>query len=346
MSCTNEKINEVALRNFIYIIGMPRGGTSVLRNAINEHDEILMLPEISHFMRHVWAYRNKVHMRLLRIIFQVPTFYNESKVLAEMPEQDSTEFNRKINKAFNNLDLSSMYKLYPEIYSQDESCEKEASKSKYWGDKSNNFAGVEDILKFMPGSKLVLLVRDPRSNVLSLSKRAKFKESFDPKSKVNMYEYFRSSLVWNNFNKKISSLKYKYPEQVKVVKFEDFLEKPEIILNSIFKYILGNELPLDELKKKVDSLNYGASNSNEQGKGISKKALARWQKELSTDEVKFIESICGKVAIQFKYDTSDWGGLSLFKVLSQISGLKRKAYCSYLLIKDRLSSIFLKSVNF
>ena len=66
-----------ALDRFVYIVGMARGGTTVVRDAIDVHDQVLVLPGMTHFMNQVWRYRKRVHQRLLNQIFRLPAFYRE-----------------------------------------------------------------------------------------------------------------------------------------------------------------------------------------------------------------------------------------------------------------------------
>ena len=62
-------ISEEALENLVYIVGHPRGGTKFIQNAIGIHDDVLMLPNITHFMNLVWRYRKKVDQRAFTTLF-------------------------------------------------------------------------------------------------------------------------------------------------------------------------------------------------------------------------------------------------------------------------------------
>ena len=55
-----------ALDRLVYLVGPPRGGTTIMYFSLGLHDRILTLPMLSSFIPHVWRYRGKVHDRLLR----------------------------------------------------------------------------------------------------------------------------------------------------------------------------------------------------------------------------------------------------------------------------------------
>ena len=317
-----------ALERFVYVVGMARGGTSVIRDAMGIHENILMLPGMTHFMNQVWRYRNKVHDRLLRQIFQLPECYREAAVLRDLDKEKSRALQVYIQEAFNSRDLKRMWQLYPVVYALDrENNKKSPGEITWWGDKANDFYGVEKVHRSFPMGKFIFVVRDPRGVAASMAKRAAVKKTVSYDATIEEDELIRASISWRNMTQRMLRFAARYRGRALLVRYEDFLRTPAEKLNEIFDFLTGIPLSGDVIERRLDGLSYGATNvPDERGKGLSKAPLERWKNDLSDEQVKRIGEITGETARRVGYSLE--GSLStatIFRVVHRAPSFKEKA---------------------
>ncbi|MDY7034754.1 MAG: sulfotransferase, partial [Thermodesulfobacteriota bacterium] len=245
-------LSKEALNRFIYIIGAARGGTTIIRNAIGLHDNILMLPGMTHFMNQVWRYRKKVHNRLLRQIFRMPPFYGESEALKSLSER--SDFNKHLDGTLKGHNLRHMWQIYPLVYGLDKKNTKRPDQILCWGDKANDFYGIETVRRYFPKGKFIFVVRDPRAAVLSLARRALRKEEHRIVAEVDEVKLIEASIHWRNMIQRMAYFSGRHPDRTIIVKFEDFLMTPEATLNRIFRFTVGVPMDHDVIEKRLRGL--------------------------------------------------------------------------------------------
>ncbi|MBN1104854.1 MAG: sulfotransferase [Deltaproteobacteria bacterium] len=315
-----------ALERLIYVVGFARGGTSVFRDALDIHDQILMLPEMTHFLNQVWRYRSKVHQRLLRQVFRLPSFYREEAVLAGLPEDRRYLLQRHIDQALSGRDLKRMWQIYPLIYALDPGNHKKGDGILAWGDKANDFHAVEDAAGSFPEGKFIMLLRDPRSVGLSQAKRAVLKETRRQGSGVNDLKLVEACVSWRNMAQRMLVFAKRHRERTMLVRFEDFLAEPEATLNRVFAFTVGLPLEVGLLRERLGRLTYGATNDpSEKGAGLSTRSLDRWKTLLTEKQVALVAGIVGPTAKKAGYELSPSGKrASLSSLLENTPTIKQK----------------------
>lgn len=316
-----------ALDHFVYVVGMARGGTSVIRDAMDIHDKILMLPGMTHFMNQVWRYRHKVHDRLLRQIFQLPEFYREEAVMRDLDREKSRALQVYVQKAFASRDLKRMWQIYPVVYALDRENTGSPKEVTCWGDKANDFYGLEEVYRSFPLGKFIFVLRDPRGVAASIAKRTAVKKEASYDAPVEEEELIRASISWRNMTQRMLRFSRRHREKALLVRFEDFLKNPVEKLNEIFIFVTGMTLPADVIESRVEALGYGATNvPDERGRGLSKAPLERWKENLNEKQVERIQAITGETAREAGYRLE--GSLSpatVFRVILSAPSLKEKA---------------------
>ena len=317
-------LSQEALNRFIYVIGAARGGTTIIRKAIGIHDNILMLPGMTHFMNQVWRYKNKIHDRLLRQIFRMPSFYGESEVLRSPSE--GSDLGKHIDRALKGNNLRHMWQIYPLVYGLDKKNKKRPDQILCWGDKANDFYGIETVRRYFPKGKFIFVVRDPRAAVLSLARRALRKEEHKIVKDVDDVKLIEASIHWRNMIQRMAYFSGRHPDRTIIVKFEDFLMTPEATLNRIFRFTVGVPMDHDVIGKRLRDLTYGASNEpEERGSGISRKPIGRWKEALTQSQVETIAKLAGQTAFKIGYMPD--GSLSLadfIQIIKRVNSLKQK----------------------
>ena len=317
-------LSKEALNRFIYVIGAARGGTTIIRNAIGIHDNILMLPGMTHFMNQVWRYRKKVHNRLIRQIFRMPPFYGESEALKSLSEK--SDFNKHIDRALKGHNLRHMWQIYPLVYGLDKKNTKRPDQILCWVDKANDFYGIETVRRYFPKGKFIFVVRDPRSAVLSLARRALRKEEHRIVAEVDEVKLIEACIHWRNMIQRMAYFSGRHPDRTIIVKFEDFLMTPEATLNRIFRFTVGVPMDHDVIEKRLRGLSYGASNEpQERGSGISRKPIGRWKEALTQSQVETIAMLTGKTAFKIGYRLDgSMSGADLVQVIKRVKSIKQR----------------------
>ena len=320
-------LSRQALDHFVYIIGVPRGGTSILRDAIGLNDHVLLLPGMTHFMNQVWRYRKKVHQRLLRQIFRLPGFYQEEKVLQSLDEERRRELRVYIDRAINSRDLKRMWEIYPLVYGLDEENQKRCDRIRCWIDKANDFHGVRRVAHAFPKGKFILIVRDPRGAVSSLAKRMAVKETHRTDAVLDDEKLIESCISWRRMTQQMVRFHNKHRKRSLLVKFEDFLGSPVAVLNSIFQFIVDKPLADEILSRRLSELVYGTTNlPGEGGVGIRSEPAERWRKLLDDRQVGLIGELTEKTSEKTGYrQDKPRFRVGIRGILRQIPGLRNKS---------------------
>jgi len=340
-------LSEEALERFVYIVGLARSGTSVLRDAVAIHDNILMLPGMTHFMNQVWRYRKKVHLRLLRQIFQLPQFYRETDVIRSLEPEKGRELQRHIDEASNSGDLKRMWKIYPLVYGLDQENRKKPDEVLCWGDKANDFYRIGAVRRAFARGKFIFIVRDPRGAVSSMAIRMGVKEEarFDPV--LDEAHLIRTCISWRNMTQRMLRFLGHNRDRALLIKFEDFLVSPTKKLNEIFEFVLGVSMPEEEITRRLEALGYGATNDPaDVGKGISERPLERWKTKLNPKQVDTIGTLTGETARKVGYFVE--GSLSaaeFLKALERTPAVGQKVNIFSKLVYLEVLDKFIRPIN-
>ena len=175
-------------RKFLFIIGMPRSGTSLTEQIVSSHEKVFgggELPYIGRIFKNYFELNEKISMKdLLKC------------------EEDYIEFT-------NNIDSS----------------------NKVFTDKAPlNFLYIGFILKFLPNSKFINVVRNPIDNCWSLYKNhfpTKIDFANDLGDLVNYYKNYRDLIeFWKNL----------FPNQIYDLKYENLVNDTKKEVEKLLKF--------------------------------------------------------------------------------------------------------------
>lgn len=203
----------------IFILGMPRSGTKLLRDILNNNNRIsipvyesLFIP---YFIKKYGMTPNFDNKSINEIIFDIKKslFY----YYAKKGKYHFNENHFKTNINYNSL--TSIIKYILQNFS------KNKGDDILWGDKTPRYINhITTLYTAFPNAKFIHIVRDPRDIVIS-AKNAWNK---------NVY---RASQRWNksitNFKNNIDKLNIILIE----IKYEDLLDNPENIIENLCKFL-------------------------------------------------------------------------------------------------------------
>jgi len=249
----------------IFIIGLFRSGTTLLRYLVDSHSRIACPPE-TRFMQH-----------LAEIV-------NSERTLGGL---QAMGFDREHTCQ----QLRRTISYFMENYA--------ASKGKpRWADKTPEYvSSLAFLQEIYPTAKFVMLYRSPldqiRSNIKSGLGLADRIGDFEEEN-----EYQAAANYWSTQSQVMIDFENKYPEQTHRVRYEDLCEDPEAVLTSMLGF-LGESWEPGMLEYYKFDHDYGA----EDGKVGSSRKIVRsthdysaWKQEdlrLSVDKTSAVASVLG-----------------------------------------------------
>lgn len=258
----------------LFVVGMPRSGTKLLRNLLNNHSRISIPEHESQF---------------------IPAFLKK-----EIPRPSGTPFetgNGSGSKPTDWLDHIKAQKFYHNYPSLQRELDKAVLESKspaeaveqmlkftaperiqqntIWGDKSPQYLVHMPILKeYWPTAKFIHVIRDPRDLVLS-------------NRKAWGRNIYRTAHRWNEKVAKALKDSTELGSDHIHVLYEDLLDSPESTLKRLLDF-LGLEMESSMLEVKSKTEEYGDAKGQTKVVGSNK---GKFLKQLSKAELTKIEEI-------------------------------------------------------
>jgi hypothetical protein len=281
--------------NSVFIVGMPRSGTTLLSNLLNATNQIYFGEE-THFFEVLkkWTVSN-------RSIDFLDFFLNNK---------------RDTNKHLKYLRLSEKNKEYI-FKKRDEinanpyfllevicSLKRNENISIIWGEKTpTHFLFLDEIYDNYKGVKVIQIVRDPRDVYLS-----QVKIDWGIKNPLTFASLYKKSVRGLKLNLKSSNYLY--------LKFEDLLSNPSKEMKTVCEFLSIN-YSKDILQKFSSSENmnfdlklenWKINNSNE----FNQNNFGKWKNHKDDIEIKFISQLLNEELNYFEYDCSEKKSIFLF----------------------------------
>lgn len=268
----------------IFIVGVPRSGTTVFSNKLAEATGIAMAPE-THFMPEVYAKLKELDLAddsaLDKAIakFQSGRWFDALELESE-----------QIKSSFRNLkqqDWASLFAVILQLYAHKNGAER-------WGEKTpGHYLFVSELLSWYDDCYIIFMIRDPRAVVAS-NMHAPFAPS---------YAWFvarRWRHVWDIYQS------VAYDPRVFMVRYEDFVTAPEHVLADV-KHRLGINAKL-----ATAALPAAAGTTGQQGwriqhlqtaaGAVNAKSLERWRDQLSPYDIWVTERYAGAGSVECGYE--------------------------------------------
>ena len=273
-------------REPIFIVGMPRSGTTLLQGILCNSQKYFPMPETHFFSRVAYGLpeinlspENRAQMD--RILKRKSKINIDENVWSKFKTQK--EIFECVIGMFNKQDIETFLEKTPRhvyFYSQ--------------------------ILKHYPDARFICMIREPRNTVSSLLTMSQKRE----KSVIRM------SLFYNKIANAI--IKIRNHHNVLVVKYENLVNRPDQALKTICQFI---ELPFDSklLKTVAAPAEMISEHETWKTKNIDLKTIQqdnaeRWQEVFS-------EHQAGLVALVTKSYASKFGYLPAYRLLAAARGL-------------------------
>ncbi len=268
-----------------FIVGLPRSGTTLLSVMLGNHPEVYLSGN-SVGMALARAYR--------RFLYRMQERKGSLEEIFQLVLEDS--YQKRLLPLFGHEPWLSEQEVLSSFLERSVLAFAERQGKRLWGDKTPelNFH-LAEIDQLMPSAKFIHLVRDPRSNALSLHRR-------------QHYDLVLAAQYWRELNTLAQAQQHLYGrDRFLPVRYEDLLLNSESVMRRVCAFL--------HLDFHPAVLQPGEQLSEQEGRAYVKPSLQKhkvdsWKAALSEKQLFRIEQIVGSSMLAFGYEPVCW---SLFR---------------------------------
>ena len=260
----------------VFIVGMPRSGTKLMRALLNQHPQINLTLAESHFIPYfVEKFGNPPQFRVRE---DLNPFVRELQQTAFFSTMSKAGYTLDESRFLQNVDYTAWSAIFEHVFRHFGS--KRATIGTIWGDKTPGYINHMPLLKALfPDAKFLHIIRDPRDYCLSV--RKSFAKSI-----------YRAAVRWRQSVENAYRYGARLGQDYQEVHYELLLEQPVSTMTQVSSFM---KVSYD------DSLINLASAPEDLGdaKGHSKLLTDntnKYRTQLSSREIKRIEEIVCDVA--------------------------------------------------
>jgi hypothetical protein len=277
----------------IFIIGVHRSGTTLLRFILSSHPHIYIPPESDFIPKYFLKSPTQILglddvQRMLSEIFSSYRFVKEWK--SEFP--DPQNFYASMPASTPQGFLTHLYSLYAGQYH-----------ALRWGDKTPIYTSYLDLLfQIFPGAAFIHILRDPRDAAVSLLEKYQTRE-------FHVDIYFAARNWVTRVQKALSDAQRLPPAQYLEIRYEQLVSDPEKMIHRLCDFLgetfhprmLHPEIAAQQL---VPTDSYFFSNVRNP---INPDSIGRWRTDLSPEDTRLIQFVAGNLMRELGYPLIDIG---------------------------------------
>ncbi len=307
-------MNKNKIENFIFIVGSPRSGTTLLQRIIGNIEESFTMPEthIFNVMAENYYYAIRSNKPIQQLKYQkLISFLTYTRVINFLKKNANFVLNQKTKKNLENKIKKKNLKLEYFINTIFNEYNDLGEKICIEKTPSHIFC-VKTIRETIKNNLILAIIRDPRDAFLSFNKML-IRQKKKPRS---IYEF---STIWNSVITEIEKHNLNY------LKYENLIDEPLITINQL----------LDKKGLKINSIEKIPKNLSTEKEVWKKNAyeeiikdnVNKYKNELSLKEIKEFNYYCLDNLKKFHYETFD----------SVLPSFPHRLYYNFLKIKYRLT---------
>lgn len=293
------------LKEPIFILGAHKSGTTLLRNLLDGHKELFVIP----IEPHPFQMLEKWLLYELRKSMPKKTNYNQAKenLLKLIQHLSKTKDQKGGGVVSNKWDLEVFKK---ELFRTKAKNIKEFIEQYiyaiYYSIHKNNFPDnlypVEksvtntefavDLVKLFPKAKFLHIIRNPYANLVSIRK-------YKSKTKIPFFKSAIDSLISSHYFLYRNS---EIIENYQIIKYEDLVLDLKNTMNKIISYL---DIKNEEILFEPTSLGEpwpGNSVYNEKSFAVYNGSMKNWKNEITDLEIKFVNKYLDFYIDDFKYE--------------------------------------------
>jgi len=287
---TVEEINKIPM---VFIVGMGRSGTTLLRTILDANEEVLFAPEgkiivsLKQKYKHKTAWTPQLLKEFTNDLYKDVSFTKWGIIQENLLDKFLSFPMEKISFSFL---LKYIYLSTPSLYVK--------KNIRILGDKNPVYSiFIKEILEVFPDAKFIHLVRDYRDCISSHKKLFK------------RQNIFALSQLWKIYNSWISIYSKNYPKNFLLVRYEDLVLNPDKIMIEICDFIgmpfernmlnFYEKMNDERLKEYKEIIEFTHPNLL---KKINSESISKWKTELSISDQDKIAYILETYGLNYGYD--------------------------------------------
>lgn len=280
-----------------FIVGMGRSGTTLLTNLLNQHPEIIAMPE-NNFILFGRDLKDYTGTKLLKSFEKLQGVSHNHSLSIWHPKLD---FLSRLKH--NELSYSSLCKL-----TYLESCmDEKINTVRYIIDKNPVYSlYISELKQIFPEAKFIVISRDPRDNYVSRKKHTKGIVSKWTTSLANSWKMYYDSILKSYSKNKEDFHFVRYEDLSKnslneLTRIQDFLEtkiKTKIQdpdHSAVEGQLYSSDLSA-ESKEKILEMHQGLKTKT------NSKRVSIWKEHLTNKEIWYLTFFCRKIGKAFGYE--------------------------------------------
>ncbi len=285
----------------IFIVGVHRSGTTLLRYMLSSHSRIYIPPESDFipyfFLRDpIGELSDEQIARMLRIVFERYRFAKEWQGNPPALEQFIASLSGRTPAAF----LDALYGAYARQYGAER-----------WGDKTPIYASYLTLLhRIFPNAQFLHIIRDGRDAALSMLDKYE-REEFH-------VDVFFAARNWVRRIRRAQRAGSRLgPDLYYELRYERLIQDPEGELCAVCEF-LGETFEPGMLeyhqvaRERIATDSHFFSNVRNPP---SHKRVGRWQSEMPVKDQRLVQFVAGKLLTELGYPMVDLGTMSALEVV-------------------------------
>lgn len=278
----------------VFITGHATSGTTLLRNLLDSHPELLVFPVESNFRGFInpdGSFRADFDIEKLFSTGPTTGIYSLRHGKVDLPsgkrdysDLDFESFKSEVIKTWDNKTAKDLLIILIESFCNNSHYS--GSTPKMWVEKTHGSEiCLELFLKWYPNAKAIHMVRDPFDNLASY--RVKSAKSGGIVTPLSFCVQWFSSL------RMVLNLQQKEPDRILLVRFEDLLHNPDKIIGQVCEFLGISFFPILRVPTTYGIGWSGNSQAGTRFESISTRPIGSHKSKLSDNEIALLNfSLC------------------------------------------------------
>lgn len=290
----------------IFLLGIHKSGTSLLRSLLNGHSQLYTIPVETHYFQnmHYWVdneyrFRRPKPLSHTEIIEQFNKWIHLNNI-GEDPYSDAISKNifdeKKFQDAITNLnaddtDKARIEKYFEAIHYSVEG--KKLPENLRIVEKSvENSEFAEELTRFFPEAQFIRIIRNPYANMVSLRKYKSIDFGFPIMRRMIRTLYNGYYFLYRN---------QRTIQNYYLIRYEDLVVNPKIEIQKLCKFL---QIPFEDILIKPtyqSRLWSGNSMTDKKFASVDASQLNKWKSEITPMEAIYINKLFPFILRDFNY---------------------------------------------
>src|SRR5262245_43738552 len=290
MSLNFDDLTNEFAHKLIYVVGSARGGSTFANKVIGLHPNLLYVGWNDKTFTDIWPHIDSLSDDELRShLLHLPGDWDCSLWERLLDADTLRRWNLHVERVCQSRGLRDIFCFRGIFYWMTQANAQPLSTLQAWCIKANTWAGVDELKQAIPETRVIFVVRDPRSTTLSFAKvyARRRLEHF------NDHDLIRGSLNWLR-NATEFAIRLRRHKHAQLVSFEQLVSDPTTTVNTLYARLGLPTLAGAHLQSSLANIEYSMTKTHkERGKrlaemGIQQMALQRWRHQLSEKQIDWV----------------------------------------------------------